>query len=267
MRCKRRIIQLLCCLVLTPVAAYTQIPFYTDDADTTEKGRFHLEIFNEQDVLQRSAYPAKRQNMVVFTLAYGLTSRFEVSVNAPLITISNSRIAEPGNLTGQGDTQLGFKFRLRDEREGSRVPALAVVFYVEAPTGSTRKGLGSGLTDYWLYGIVQKSLSQRTKARLNAGILLSGNESTGLIGINTVRGQIFTGNTSLVRDCTDKLKLGVEVFGAVTNNFKLDRGHLTAQFGGDYALTKKLTLTFGILGGRYNASPRAGVHLGFAYDF
>ncbi len=140
-------------------------------------------------------------------------------------------------------------------------------FILEAPTGISRKQLGSGLTNYWLYGIVQKSLTKRTKGRLNGGILFSGNNSTGLIGIETSRGQIFTGNGSIVRDCTKNLTLGIELFGDVTNNFKLNRGQLTAQFGDDYQLTQKLTLTFGILGGHYAGSPRAGIHLGFAYDF
>jgi hypothetical protein len=70
-----------------------------------------------------------------------------------------------------------------------------------------------------------------------------------------------------VRNFSDKLQLGVEMFGAVTNNFLLSKGQLSAQFGGDYAVRKNLTLTFGILGGRFPASPRAGLHLGFAYDF
>jgi Ca-activated chloride channel family protein len=50
-------------------------------------------------------------------------------------------------------------------------------------------------------------------------------------------------------------------------NFNLSRGQLVAQIGGDYALRDNLAFTFGVLGGRFPASPRAGVHLGFAYDF
>ena len=154
-----------------------------------------------------------------------------------------------------------------DEREESRLPALAAVFYIEAPTGSTQKELGSGLYDYWLYGVAQKSLRKRTTARVNGGVLFSGNTSTGLIGIRTVRGHVYTGNASLTRTCTDKLTLGAEVFGALTSNFELNRGQLTGQVGGDYSVNRHLTLTFAVLGGRFVASPRAGLHLGFAYDF
>ncbi|HEX9425965.1 MAG TPA: hypothetical protein VF899_22185 [Pyrinomonadaceae bacterium] len=246
---------------------YAQIPFYTDDADTTEKGKFHFEFFNEHDWLQKSSLPGRRQNTSNFTLNYGLTDRIELGISAPVLKIINSRESLLGSPMGIGDTQLGVKVRLRDEREGSRLPAMSVVFYVEVPTGSTKKQTGSGLTDYWLYGVLQKSLTKRTTARLNGGILFAGNSSTGVIGIEATRGQVFTGNGSLVRDFTPKLKLGVELFGGVTNNFNLTRGQLEAQIGGSYAVRDNLALTFGVLAGRFPASPRAGVHIGFAYDF
>ena len=258
---------LLLCILFCPVIACAQLPFYTDDADTTEKGKFHFEISNQHDVLQKSSYPTKRQNTLVFTLNYGLTSKLELGVNVPVITLSNSRILEERTVTGKGDTQFGVKYKLRDEREGSKLPAFSAVFYVELPTGSTRKQLGTGLTDFWLYGIAQKSLTKRTKARFNTGVIFSGNSPTGLIGARADRGRIFTGHASLVRDFTDKLKLGVEVFGAATDNLRLSRGQLTTQVGGNYSVNDKLTLTLGILGGRFSASPRAGLHLGVAYDF
>lgn len=246
--------------------AYGQIPFYTDDADTTEKGKFHFEFFNEYDWLQKSSLPGKRQNTTNFTLNYGLTDRIELGINAPVLKIINSQESLLGSPMGIGDTQLGVKVRLRDEREGSRLPAMSVVFYVEVPTGSPKKQTGSGLIDYWLYGVLQKSLTKRTTARLNGGILFAGNSSTGLIGIEANRGQVFTGNGSLVRDFTPKLQLGVELFGGVTNNFNLSRGQLEAQIGGAYALRDNFAFTFGVLGGRFAASPRIGVHVGFAYD-
>jgi hypothetical protein len=246
---------------------HAQIPFYTDDADTTEKGKFHFEFFNEHDWLQKSSLPGKRQNTSNFTLNYGVTDRIELGINAPLLRINNTRESLLGSPFGQGDTQFGVKVRLLDERECSRLPALAVVFYVEAPTGSTKKRTGSGLIDYWLYGVVQKSLTKRTIARLNGGILFAGNSSTGLIGIEATRGQVFTGNGSLVRDFTPKLKLGLELFGGVTNNFNLTRGQLEAQIGGSYAVRDNFAFTFGVLAGRFPASPHAGFQVGFTYDF
>jgi len=115
--------------------------------------------------------------------------------------------------------------------------------------------------------VLQNSLTKRTTGRVNGGILFSGNQSTGLIGIETTRGQIFTGNGSLTRNFTPRLRLGAELFGAVTTNFALSRGQLEGQIGGGYTLSQKLELTFGVLGGRYAASPRLGLQVGFAYDF
>ena len=263
----RILIALLTLLFTCPAAASAQLPFYTDDADTTEKGKFHLEIYNEHDILQRAAYPAKRQNTLVFTLNYGVTNKLEVGVNAPVITLSSSRTATPRNVTGQGDTQFGVKYKLVEEREGSRLPALSAVFYIEAPTGEVKKQLGSGLVDYYLYGIVQKSLTKKTKLRVNGGVLFSGNSSTGLIGVQAERGQVYTGNASLVRDFTDRLKLGAEIIGAISNRPSLSRHQVTTQFGGNYVFTEKFTLSFGLLAGRFTGSPRAGAHLGFSYDF
>jgi hypothetical protein len=257
-------------VVLVSVAAtpaWAQIPFYTDDADTTERGKFHLEFANEHDWLQKSSLPGKRQNTTTLTLNYGLTDRIELGVNVPFVKSFHDRPSMLGNPSSIGDTQFGVKARLRDEREDSRLPAVSVVFYVEVPTGSTLKQIGSGLTDYWLYGVLQKSLSKRTTGRLNGGVLFAGNSSSGLLGIRGERGQVFTGNGSLVRDFTPKLELGVEVFGGVTNNFNLSRGQLEGQIGGSYAVGENFALTFGVLGGRFPASPRAGIHIGFAYDF
>jgi hypothetical protein len=261
------IILILAFVFLSASHAHAQIPFYTDDADTTEKGKFHFEFFNEHDWLQKSSLPGKTQNTTNFTLNYGVTDRVELGLNAPILNISNTRQSLLGRQSGFGDTQLGVKVKLRDERDGSRLPAVSVVFYVELPTGSTRKQTGSGLLDYWLYGVLQKSLTKRTKVRLNGGILFAGNSSTGLIGIEGTRGQVFTANGSLVRDFTPKLQLGAELFGGVTNNFNLTRGQLEAQLGGSYSVLDNFAFTFGVLAGRFPASPRAGFHLGFAYDF
>jgi len=252
---------------VSSTSAHAQLPFYTDDADTTAKGKFHLELSNQHDLLQKSAFPGKRQNTSVVTLNFGLTDRIELGVNAPFIKIFNDRSSLRGNPSGIGDTQFGVKIRVLDEHDGSKLPAASVVFYMEAPTGSTRKQVGSGLFDYWLYGVLQKSLTKRTTGRLNGGILFAGNNSTGLIGIENTRGQVFTANGSLVRNFTSRLKLGAELFGGVTNNFNLSRGQLEAQIGCGYAWTSNLELTFGVVAGRFAASPRIGAQVGLAYDF
>ena len=51
------------------------------------------------------------------------------------------------------------------------------------------------------------------------------------------------------------------------SNFQLSKGQLATQIGGNYMLSKRFTLAFGVIGGRFVASPRLGGLIGFAYDF
>jgi hypothetical protein len=78
---------------------------------------------------------------------------------------------------------------------------------------------------------------------------------------------VLTGGGSLVKQFTPKLDLGVELTGAITSNLQLGKGQLQTMVGGNYALSKKLTFDFGVVGGRYAASPRVGVQLGISVDF
>lgn len=254
----------LCLLFAPPTRA--QQPFNTDDADVTDPHRFHVQLSNEYDILQRSAYPGLRQNTTVFELDYGLFNGVEIGVDGPLIAISNSRLTTPKTPFGFGDLDLHVKYNFLKEREGSRRPALAATLNVELPTGDARKQLGSGLADYFLNGILQKSLTKKTRLRLNGGVLFSGNTTTGDIGIKK-RGTVFVGGVSLVKQFTERLDLGAEVTGAVTNSLKLSNGQLQTLWGGNYALTKKTTFDFGVVVGKFAASPRLGLQLGLSIDF
>jgi hypothetical protein len=243
-----------------------QQPFITDDADVTPRRHFHFEFINEFDVLQRSLSPSLKQNTADFELDYGLFEGVEIGVELPIITIFNARSSILRRPTGIGDTNLSLKYNFLTEREHSRRPALAVALNLELPTGSVEKQLGSGLADFYMNGILQKSLSKKTKLRLNGGILFSGNETTGVVGIAT-RGTVFTGGASLVHQFTSKLDLGIEVTGAETRSFSLGKGQLQAMIGGNYAMSKQLSLDFGIVTGKYVASPRLGVKAGLSIDW
>lgn len=65
----------------------------------------------------------------------------------------------------------------------------------------------------------------------------------------------------------EKLQLGAEIAGAVTSQFQLSKGQLQVQAGGNYNLRKTLTLDFGLIAGRFAASPRVGAQFGFSVDF
>lgn len=252
--------------VMSAAVAQAQQPFVTDDTDTTPKHHFHFEFSDEFDLLQRSSFPNLKQNTADFELDYGLLDNLEVGIEVPLLTLLNAQGTSPLRPHGIGDTNLSVKYNFLREREHSRRPALSLAFNIELPTGDAKRQLGSGLADFFGNGVIQKSLTRKTTLRLNGGILFSGNEATGVIGIKT-RGTVFTGGGSLVKQFTPKLALGFEVTGAVTKNFDLGKGQLQTQFGGNYLIKRNMTFDFGVIAGRFDASPRAGLQLGFSMDF
>ena len=253
-------------LSLAPLAIQAQQPFVTDDADVTPKGKFHFEFSNEFDLLQRAAFPSLKQNTADFELDYGLFENLEIGVESPLLSIFNAAGTTPKTVSGVGDTNLSLKYNFLREREHSRRPALAIGLNLELPTGDTSRQLGSGLADFYINGILQKSVTSKTKFRLNGGILFSGNETTGVIGVKS-RGTVFTGGGSLVKQFSPKLQLGVELTGALSSNFQLGKGQLQMMIGGNYQFRNNMSLDFAVLGGKYAASPRAGAQLGISIDF
>lgn len=102
---------------------------------------------------------------------------------------------------------------------------------------------------------------------MNAGVVFAGNTSTGVVGIQTTRGNVFTGGISILHDFSPRLTLGSELTGGIADNSGLAKDQLQALAGGSYAIRSGLSLTFAVLGGRYTASPRIGGQIGFALDF
>jgi hypothetical protein len=252
-------------LISVAFSVQAQQPFVTDDADVTPKGRFHFEFSNEFDWLQRSALPSTKQNTADYELDYGLFENLEIGVELPLLMIFNASGTDPRTTAGIGDMNLSLKYNFRKERENSRMPAMTVAANLELPTGDTKRQLGSGLADVYINGILQKSVTSKTKLRLNTGILFSGNTTTGVIGIKT-RGTVVTAGGSLVRQFSPKLQLGMELTGGFAKNFHLGKGQLQAMVGGNYQFKNNASFDFGVVGGKA-ASPRVGIQLGISIDF
>src|SRR5262249_55313578 len=197
---------LLMCGLCVTKSVRAQLPFYTDDPGVTEQGKWHFEFFNEFDALQHPQFPNLRQNTANYKLNYGLPYNFEIDVDAPYLSIFRALGNEDS--TGSGDLNLGIKWEGHKESKGSHLPALGASLYIEFPTGDEKRELGSGLMDYWLNLISQKSLSDKTRININLGYLFAGNTSTGVLGITSTRGHVFTGGASLLHDFTPRLTLG-----------------------------------------------------------
>ena len=256
---------LLALCIFGPAPLLAQLPFYTDDPAVSQQGTLHFEFFNELDALQSSQYPNLRQNTANFKVNYGLPYRLELDIDAPYLSISRAPAA--AGASGPGDTNMGVKWEFRTLTAGSHSPAMAASLYIEFPTGNERQQLGSGLTDYWLNFITQVPVTDKTRITGNAGFLFAGNTSTGVIGIQTARGHVFTGGVSLLHDFGARLTLGGEAYGGRADTGGLGRTQLQGLLGGMYELKNGLSVTFAVLGGKYEASPRVGGQVGFALDF
>jgi hypothetical protein len=244
---------------------HAQMPFYTDDTSVTAPKMLHVEFFDEYDGLESSQFPDLRQNTANIKLNFSPLSRLELDVDAPYLAIQRA----PGSQTsrGIGDINLGAKWNLHEAGSDSVLPAFAASFYVEFPTGDSRQELGSGLTDYWLNFILQEPLSEATRINVNLGILFAGNTSTGAVGIQTRRGQVYTGGFSLLHNVTARLTLGGELYGGISDGAGQDKTELQAMLGAQYTIRDGLTLCLGILGGKYGATPQIGGQIGVSIDF
>jgi hypothetical protein len=243
-----------------------QQPFFTDDADVVIYRHWHFETNNEYDFLPRSSYPSLGQDTQTIKFSYGAFRNCEIGMDFPVLAIFNASISKLGTSFGIGDTDFSIKYNFRQEKNGSKWPAITVSLNIEPPTGNARFHLGSGLTDYYMNGIFQKALSPKDTLRVNGGATFAGNTLTGVVGIKT-RGTILTGGTSLTHQLTKRFDLGFEVYGGYTAKFALGRGELLQQLGGNYELKRGLTLDFGAIAGEASGSPRYGFQLGFSKDF
>jgi len=247
----------------SPLAA--QLPFYTDDPDVTPPRKLHFEFFNEYDSLHAEQYPDLHQNTANFKVNFGLPHHLELDFDAPHLSIYRAPLFP--SASGMGDVDLGIKWNLLPARADSHRPALGASLYVEFPTGDKKQQLSSGVHDYWLNFIVQEPISATTRLNVNAGYLFAGNTSTGVIGIETTRGRVFTGGASLLHDFNSRWTLGAEVYGGIADNDALARSQLQVMLGGQYNVRNGLALSFGFIAGKYEASPRIGGQLGLSMDF
>jgi hypothetical protein len=252
-------------LILRPGLLHAQLPFYTDDPSVTPIKTLHIEIFDEYDGLQSSQFPAERQNTENFKVNVSPWNRLELDLDLPYLTIQ--RAAGFASSHGVGDTNLGAKWSFPAAAPNSIDATYAISFYVEFPTGNVARGLGSGLTDYWLNFVLQKPLSEATRINWNLGLLFAGNTSTGAVGIQTRRGQVYTGGLSMLHDVTSRLTLGAEFYGGISDGAGQDKTQLQAMFGAQYAIRDGLTLCIGMLGGKYGGTPQIGGQIGMALDF
>lgn len=239
-------------------AARAQAPFLTDDTGVTDWRHWHFEYANQFNVLPRDAYPNLRQDTNNFTIQYGLLPQLEGDLDFPLIYIQNARHSGTPSVFGLGDVDFALKWSPLPEASGW--PGLAGSFAIEIPTGNEKKQLGSGLTDYVLNLIAQKSLSSTTVLHVNGGVQFAGNTQTGVVGIPTP-GRIYSAGLAVGHDFSPRLHLGLDLNGAEIHDGGPRERQLQLTGGGNWGLTKDDTLDFAVFVG-WNRAPRFGMSLG-----
>jgi len=250
-----------CLALLASTRSLAQQPFVTDDAEVTEKGHFHFQYANLYNVLQESAKPNLRQDTNNFVIQYGLLQGVEVNVDFPLIAIRNESGSGRPSVFGLGDVDFAVKWKLLEEAPDGARPAFTVNGAVEFATGNESKQLGSGLTDYSINTILQKTFSG-TQLHFNAGIQFSGNTATGAVGIHTP-GRILSVGLSGARDLSERLRLGLDLNGAAIYDGGPTEKQLQLTAGGNYSFTSNDTFDFAVFVGWYQA-PRVGFTLGIS---
>jgi len=260
------IVVALIALGLCATTAHAQAPFVTDDTEVADYHKFHFEFTNEFDFLKESDYPSLRQNTANFKFSYGIWHNVEIGGDNQLLNISSApNPVYPDAVFGYGDLDFSVKWKICEEK--GRRPSFGASLNIEVPTGDETKQLGSGITDYYLNFIGQKSLPKKNTLRVNGGIYFAGNPATGAVGDRITSGFVMTGDVSLIHDYTDKLALGVELAGAGTFNQLLGKGQLQTEIGGMYQMNKKSSFVFGFIAGFYRDSPRFAPIIGLEHDF
>ena len=248
------------CALLLGGRASAQQPFVTDDAEVTDAGRWHFQFSNEYDVLHGDAFPNLRQDWSNLVIQYGLLDHVEVNVDFPLIAIENAH--GTSDVFGLGDVDFAAKWKIVAEEPDRKHPAFTVNVAAETPTGDEKKQLGSGLYDYGVNLILQKTLAPGTLLHVNAGIQFAGNTQTGVVGIHTP-GHILSSGFSVTRDFSPVLHLGVDLNGAEVHDGGGRARQLQLTAGGNYSFTADDTFDFALLAG-WGGAPRFGVIVGIS---
>ncbi|MBV8585828.1 MAG: transporter, partial [Verrucomicrobia bacterium] len=201
-------------------------PFVTDDADTTPVGGWEI---NLPFTLQRTPGTTDMQTPL-FDLNYGLPN-IQLEFDVPVAVVQDDR----GKAAGLGDILLGIKWRFFEDKHSHF--QLATYPQVYAPTGDAKRGLGSGRPTYELPLLAGKGWDKWT--------LYSGTE----YWVQAAPGQknYWSMGAVLQRDITDRLNLGVELFGN-TQKQSGARPDVAFNIGGSFRLTEHLNLL--VSGGR-----------------
>jgi len=128
-------------------------PYLTDDPEPVDLHRWEAFLFatgQSAQGLRSGLGPALEVN-------YGPFQNAQLQLQVPMAFSGDQ---DGRHHRGYGDTQLGFKYRFKEETEGA--PQLALYPQIQAPTGEAAEGLGAGHWRVFLPLWLQKSFGKWT---------------------------------------------------------------------------------------------------------
>jgi hypothetical protein len=215
------------CLLLVTDFSQAGPPFVTDDPEPPPPGGWEI---NVPFILERT--PGKTEmNAPLFDLNYGLPD-IQLKLEIPVTLVHRDN---DGTAAGSGDLLLGVKWRFFNY-EPTQLQ-LGVYPQVLLPTADESRGLGEGRTALVLPFLAQKNWGEWTVYG-NVGFWWQTAAETR---------NYFYGGAVLERDITERLTLGVELFGNSPKE-RGSRSDVALNIGGTWKLRQHFNLLFA--GGR-----------------
>lgn len=211
-------------MLLAACAAWAGPPFRTDDPETPEWHAFEINVpFTSER--NRNEWTVQ---MPLFDLNYGFRPNVQLKVEFPLLYVHP---IGDGHQYGPGDTLVGIKWRFLEEEP--KRPQLGFYPQVILPTGTSNRGLGDGKPSYIIPLVGQKSWDKWT---------LYGNFGYTVQTAKDSRNFWYSG-VVLNRDISERLKLGLELFG---NSKREADGQYDISFnaGGELKLSDRYFILF-----------------------
>lgn len=263
-------------IALASPAFAQQRPLVTEDPETVGAGRLLIEAGLEagRDILfPASGLVGNQLRVPLVGVSIGLSSIAELQIDGGVynrLAISERRPAPLADMVdAAGDTtsdvdDLVVATKVRILSEGTTRPSLGVRFATKLPNASNESGLGLDTTDFYLTGLVGKTVQS---------IRVVGNVGLGILGDPT-RGDrqndVLAYGLSLARALTN----ATEVVGEVNGRAHVSAGdpppgtesRSALRFGARYT-TGLLRLDAGIIVGLTSRDPGYGFTAGATYVF
>ena len=181
-----------------------------------------------------------RETTLTTAFTYGLSDRLDVVLQLPVLFLQP---VEGESQAGIGDIEIRGKYRLLNE--GSVWPALAVLAALKLPTGSERRGLGSGATDAGILLVGSKEFGPIT-AHLNLGYRFVGASG---------QDDVFRWGVAASLKMSETLAFVGEMVGETNSDPRAKEDPMAIRAGLTYAVRQDLVLDGAVSLGLTRASP------------